>query len=114
LGTTKSRRRGHGEGAIYQRESDRKWCCAVELGWQDGKRKRKVIYGTTRREVAEKVKVVLRDQQQGLPVAVERQTVAQFFDRWLTDTIAPNRRAKTYQNYEQIARCHIVPDLGRI
>src|SRR4051812_15949708 len=106
-------RRGHGEGAIYQRESDGKWCAGVDLGWQNGKRKRKVIYGKTRKEVAEKLKVALRDQQQGLPVAMERQTIAQFFARWLSDTIAPNRRAKTYRSYEQIARCHIIPDLGR-
>ena len=109
-----SGRRGQGEGSIYQRESDGRWCTAVDLGWVDGKRKRKVIYGKTRKEVAEKLKVVLRDQQQGLPVAMERQTVGQFLARWLADTIAPNRRAKTHRSYEQIARCHIVPDLGRI
>ena len=107
-------RRGHGEGSIYQRESDGKWCTAVDLGYVNGKRKRKVIYGKTRKEAAEKLKVVLRDQQQGLPVAMERHTVAHFFERWLADTIAPNRRAKTYRSYEQIARCHIVPDLGRV
>jgi len=70
-------RRGHGEGSIYQRESDGRWCSTVDLGWVNGKRKRKVIYGKTRKEVAEKLKVVLRDQQQGLPVAMERQTVGQ-------------------------------------
>jgi len=40
--------------------------------------------------------------------------VAQFFERWLADTIAPSRRAKTYRSYEQIARCHLIPDLGRV
>lgn len=57
---------------------------------------------------------MLREQQQGLPVAVARQTLAQFLDHWLSDTIAPNRRAKTYRSYEQIARCHLVPDLGKV
>ncbi len=107
-------RRGHGEGSIYQRESDGKWCAVVDLGYINGTRKRKVIYGDTRKEVAEKLKVVLREQQQGLPVATERQTLAQFFTKWLEDTIAPNRRAKTYRSYEQMARCHILPMLGRI
>ncbi len=58
-------RRGHGEGAIYYRESDQRWCTSVDLGWVNGKRKRKVIYGKTRKEVSEKLKVMLRDQQQG-------------------------------------------------
>ena len=45
-------RRGHGEGSIYQRENDGKWCATVDLGWVNGKRKRKVIYGRTLKEVA--------------------------------------------------------------
>jgi hypothetical protein len=48
------------------------------------KRKRKAIFGKTRREVADKLKAVLHDQQQGLPVAVERQTLDQFITRWLS------------------------------
>src|SRR3954447_24615866 len=106
-------RRGHGEGAIYQRESDGKWCCVVELGWVNGKRKRKVIYGKTRKEVAEKLKVVLRDQQQGLPIATERQTVEQFLTRWLADVVKPNKAPKTYRSYEQNARLYLVPAFGR-
>ncbi|MDP9373215.1 MAG: site-specific integrase [Chloroflexota bacterium] len=106
-------RRGHGEGSIYQRESDGKWCAVVDLGYVNGKRKRKVIYGTTRKEVAEKMKVTLRDQQQGLPVAVERQTVAQFLDRWLEEVVKPNRRPRTYDSYAQVARLYLVPALGR-
>lgn len=61
-----ARRRGHGEGSIYQRESDGKWCTSVDLGIVNGKRKRKVIYGKTRKEVADKLKAVHRDIQQGL------------------------------------------------
>ncbi len=85
-------RRGHGEGGIYQPESDGKWCASVDLGWVNGKRKRKVIYGQTRQEVTEKLKVMLRDQQQGLPVAIERQTVGGRIETWLRQTIKPNRR----------------------
>ncbi len=106
-------RRGHGEGSIYQRESDGKWCAVVDLGYVNGKRKRKVIYGDTRREVAEKLKVLLRDQQQGLPVAVERQTVAQFLSRWLADLEGSNLAPKTLVSYEGTMRLHIVPTLGR-
>src|SRR5918998_1336895 len=102
-------RRGHGEGAIYRRESDGKWCAVVDLGYVNGKRKRKVIYGETRKEVAEKLKVILRDQQQGLPVAVERQTVEQFLTRWLVEVVASKNRPKTHQSYSEIARLHIMP-----
>ncbi|MDP9367447.1 MAG: site-specific integrase [Chloroflexota bacterium] len=106
-------RRGQGEGSIYQRESDGLWCTAVHLGYLDGKRRRKVIYGKTRREVAEKLKVVLREQQQGLPVALERQTVAQFLHRWLEDVVGPSVRPRTSESYAQLVRLHLVPTLGR-
>ena len=109
-----SSRRGHGEGAIYFRESDQRWCTSVDLGWENGKRKRKVIYGKTRKEVAEKLKVVLRDQQQGLPIAVERQTVEQFITRWLEEVVASRNRPRTYHSYKEIARLHIIPTLGKI
>jgi hypothetical protein len=33
-----TKRRGHGEGGIYQRESDGKWCASVDLGFVNGKR----------------------------------------------------------------------------
>ncbi len=105
-------RRGHGEGSIYQRESDGKWCTSVDLGRMEGKRRRKVIYGRTRKEVAEKLKVVLREQQQGLPVIVERQTVGQFLERWLEDVARPRLRPKTYHSYAQLVRLHLAPTLG--
>lgn len=113
----KSKQRGHGEGTITHR-SDGRWVAAVSLGWTTGpdgksKRKRKYLYGATRREVAEKLKVVLREQQQGLPVATERQTMAQFLDKWLADVVKPSVRPKTYASYAQIVRIHLTPALGR-
>jgi hypothetical protein len=49
-------KRANSEGSIYKRESDGKWVGAVTL---PGGR-RKVIYGTTRKEVSAKVTAVLK------------------------------------------------------
>jgi len=68
-------RRGKGEGSIYQRK-DGRWVGSVNLGYDAGKRRRKTVYGATRGEVQEKLKTLLRDQQQGLPLQTsERLTV---------------------------------------
>ena len=107
-----AKRRGHGEGAIYQRESDGKWCASVDLGFVNGKRRRKTIYGKTRKEVADKLKALHRDQSAGINIAPEQQTVAQFLDAWLTQTVQVRNRAGAYENYAQIVRSHIVPALG--
>lgn len=73
-----------------------------------------MIYGKTRKEVAEKLKIVLRDQQRGLPIATERQTVGQFLDRWLTDVAKPKLRPKTYHSYAALVRLHLKPALGHV
>src|SRR5206468_3644553 len=50
---------------------------------------------------------------QGLPILNERETVRVFLERWLADTIKPNRRANTYAGYEVNVRVHILPNIGR-
>jgi integrase len=60
-----------------------------------------------------KTKVLARDQQQGLPVAVERQTVAQFLDRWLETVVKQTTRPRTYDSYAQVIRLYIAPAIGR-
>jgi integrase len=109
-----AKRRGHGEGGIYQRESDGRWCATVDLGYVAGKRKRKVVYGETRKEVADKLKKLHRDQAGGMLVAGDRQTVGQYLDHWLTMSVTPNRRAKTADIYERIVRLYLKPHLGKI
>lgn len=105
------KRRGNGEGSIYQRD-DGTWVATVDLGWVNGKRKRKAVYGKTRKEVADKLKALHRDIEAGINVAPERQTVKKFLETWLEQTIKPRLRAKTYRSYEQIVRVHLVPHLG--
>ena len=108
-----AKRRGLGEGAIYQRE-DGLWVGAVNLGWVDGKRRRKTVAGKTRQEVQGKVSLLTAQKMQGIPPADDRLTVEQFLNRWLEQTAKPAVRYSTYRGYEQIVRCHLIPDLGKI
>jgi integrase len=88
------RRRGHGEGTIYHRP-DGRWEAVVDLGWQDGKRHRKYLYGRTRREVAEKLARALRARQEHVPFVSERTTVEQFLQAWLK-TVEPSLHPRTF------------------
>ena len=109
-------RRGHNEGSICRRKSDNKWVGTISLGYgPDGKRKRKALYGKTRREVAEKMKAALRDQQQGiLSTRTGRQTVGQYLTDWLQNDVKPTVRPKTYASYKQLCTLCILPSLGRV
>jgi integrase len=107
-------KRGNNEGSIYKRAQG-DWVASITVGYGlDGKRRRKSYYGKTRGEVSEKLKVALRDQQQGLPIITERQTLAQFLTRWLEDAMRPTIRASTYATYESHVRVHLKPALGHI
>src|SRR5581483_2041257 len=100
--------RGHGEGSIYLR-SDGRWCASITLE----NRKRKYIYGKTRRDVQEQLKVALREQQQGTLLTSPQQSVEQFLTQWLA-THKTIVRIRTYERYEQFVRIHLIPEIGYI
>lgn len=105
-------RRGHGEGSIYQRKSDNKWVGTVDLGWADGKRKRKVVYGATRAAARERMAEVQRQLHEGtLPSG--RQRLGPFLEDWLTVVLPSTHiRPSTVANYALVVRKHLIPGLG--
>jgi len=106
-------KRGQNEGSIYKRK-DGRWAGAINLGYQNGKLKRKTFYGMTRAEVAGKLNSALSDQKKGLPVIIEGQKLGQFLTRWLDDSVKPKVRPNTYYSYEGHVRLYLKPELGHI
>ncbi len=102
-------KRGNGAGSIYHRKSDGKWVGSITL--DNGKRK--VFYGKTQKEVQEKMKVLQRDQQQGLLIVAPNETVEQFLTQWVVDR-KPSVRIRTYERYECFIRLHVVPVIGKV
>lgn len=108
-----AKRRGDGEGSIYQ-VRDRLWRAEISLGYTpDGKANRKVLYGATRALVAAKLKEKLRDQQLGQNVKPEAQTVSTYLAQWLKDVVAVRNAPLTAQSYGWLVRKHLIPGLGR-
>lgn len=105
-------KRGKKEGSIYK-DSEGRWRAAVDYGYENGKRVRKVLSGATRAEVAAKLTVALREQQQHRPKAVERYTVGQHLEQWLKNS-ASSIRPKTLRTYTDITNQHLIPILGKI
>lgn len=103
------RKRGNGEGSIYHRSSDNKWVGSISL--ENGTRK--VFYGKSRTEVQEKMKVLLREQQQGLLITTPNETVEHFLTQWVEDR-KPSVRVRTYERYECFIRLHVVPVIGKV
>lgn len=110
------RHRGHGEGTIYQRKSDGRWCSQITIGTnpKTGRPKRKTFYGRTRREVAEKLTKAKQTLNDGLYIEPSNATLGQWLDRWLTEYKKPQLKQGTFENYEMLVRVHIKPALGNI
>ncbi len=102
-----AKRRGHNEGTVRQR-SDGRWEAMISLPG----RKRRSLYGKTRKEAQDKLRGALRDVDLGLDLVAGRQTVEQFMIRWLEDVARPKLRPSTLKSYESYVRLHIIPTLG--
>lgn len=106
-------RRGRNEGSIYRR-ADGVWTASINLGVVAGRRKRKVLYGRTRAEVAAKVRAEQSELELGLPVGDSQITVAELCKRWLDDDVAGTVAANTELSYRTMVSRHVVPHLGHI
>jgi integrase len=104
-------RRGRNEGSISQRK-DGRWEARIDLGIVDGRRRRKVLYGDTRKAVADRLADALGRRKRGGVVDTDDLiSTGAYLDRWLT-TIAV--RPRTRRQYEQIVRLYLKPSIGQI
>src|SRR5271156_5030922 len=99
-----ARKRGANEGSIYKRKRDGKWCAAIDLGYVKGKRRRKEFCRETRKEVAQLLANAIREKAQNLPMPVDRQTVGQFLEGWLENSVKRSKRPATYSSYSDTVR----------
>jgi len=108
-----AKKRGANEGSIYHRRKEGRWCGILSLGWENGKRKRKSFYGPSEANVQDQMTKAKNDLRLGFPVSVERQTVGEFLDRWLEQSVKSSVRPLTHQQYSQHVRLYLGTGLGR-
>lgn len=104
------RKAPNGEGSVYQRASDGKFCAAVTL--PSGRRK--VVYGRDEREVLKKRRDLLRDVETGRPVPLGRTpTLAKYLRVWLDriagEVAAGHIKPRTGESYRDLLERHVLP-----
>lgn len=105
----KRKRRGRGEGSVYQR-ADGVWTTAITNGYgADGRRRRRVLYGKTKGEVLEK----LRDPNNTPAVVTQpaSRTVQDLVSAWL-DSKRQTAARSTVVRYESVITHHINARIG--
>jgi integrase len=95
----------------YERE-DGQWVASISLGYgDDGKRKRRVVYGQSKAEVQEKLRQVQHDAANGRLADAGAMTLKEWLLTWLS-TMKSRVQPKTHLRYEQLVRLRINPHLG--
>src|SRR5262249_34827480 len=105
------KRRGRGEGSVFVRE-DGLWVGSISLGLTAaGKRKRKTVYGTTKKEVLDELDRLRSDARVASLPDAGGLTVGQLLDRWLESSKATTE-TRTFEERQRLVRNHVRPRLG--
>jgi integrase len=105
------KRRGRGEGSVFQR-ADGKWVGAISGGYDAaGKRRRSKVIGDSKQEVVARLDELRK--RQGLPAEAGKTTLAEYLGDWL-EACAPDLAPMTTERREGQVRVHIVPRLGHL
>jgi integrase len=76
--------------------------------------KRKFIYGGKYAEVEKKLAEARGDAARGIVFDAENQTVGEYLERWLRDSVEGSVRPITHAGYAGLVKKHVVPELGRV
>lgn len=107
-------KRGHGEGTIYRRK-DGRWEAKTPLVYgPDGELKRLTRYFKTRKEAQEWLAQVQYERRAGTWVDPHKVTVGEWVIRWLEEHKKGSLRRKTWDGYMDMARNHIIPEIGHV
>lgn len=100
--------------AKYKKRADGRYATSVIVGYnEDGKPKRKTIYGRTIMELDKKVADFKSLQNKGIVIDDKNMTVGEWATKWL----GVYKKGKSYNTYEMYRRAiekHIIPALGDI
>src|SRR6266516_29439 len=106
----KGKRRGRGEGSVYQRKGDKRWVAVLIL--EDGKRK--PFYGETQAEAIERRTQAFIEMKQGLLATGPKQKLKDYLEHWLEEVHKPTIKLNSYITYRTLLDKYIIPVLGHI
>jgi integrase len=109
------KRRGRGEGSIHQR-ADGLWEGKVSLGYDgNGKRKRKTVYGPTKKEVQEEIRKLQNNADAGMLTESHRLRLSDYLlTTWLEGSARTTIRSNTYASYKGVIENHIKKHVGGV
>src|SRR5579884_288558 len=107
------KRRGRGEGSVFQRE-DGLWVGSISLGLtEEGKRNRRTLYGQTKKEVLDELDRLRSEARVGNLPDAGGLTVGQLLDRWL-ETSKASTETRTFEERRRLVKNHLRTRMGGV
>lgn len=107
-----SKRRGRGDGGLHWDERRQRWIATVTVGYDTrGKRITRKASAKTKTEAKDKLKEMIRDLDDGLPLPANGYTVTDAVRAWLAYGLR-GRDTGTIDNYTCLADTHIIASIG--
>jgi integrase len=107
------KRRGRGEGSVFERE-DGLWVGSISLGYaESGRRKRRTVYGATKKDVLTQLDRLRSEARVGNLPDASGLTVGQLLDRWLESSKA-STETRTFEERERLVKNHLRPRMGAL
>lgn len=103
------KRRARNEGNIRKRDDGRYEPRVVD---PDTGRRRS-LFAKTEAEALAKLTAARRDIDNGVGLGDARLTLETYLENWLVG-VRPTVRPTTYERYESLMRCHVVPVIGKV
>ena len=103
-----TRRRPKGEGTVFLRTRDGRWCGVITIRDREGERpKRHTVYGRSEIEVRDKLLELRTHLKAGTYVAPSGLTAEGWLRRWIDETVAPRRKPATVRSYNSVIANHV-------
>jgi len=106
-----SKRRGNGEGSIYERQPGR-WCAQIQIKYATGEIKRKTVYGKTQKEVISKLEIEKSKRKEYRLLTSESMLLRDWITKWLDEYKSSEVRQTTLDFYRSLINNHIIPQFG--
>jgi integrase len=105
-------RRSRGDGGLYWSESRQRWIAEITTGYDGrGKRITRKASDKTKTEAKAKLTEMVRDLDDGLPIAANGYMVADAVRAWLSNGLR-GRDPDTVSNYTCLAEAHVIKSIG--
>ena len=108
------KRRRNGEGSICKRKDGRYQCQAIVGISDDGKVKRKTLYGKNESEVIDKLNQLLIQVKQNSYIEPTKMTLSEWLNKWMTNYKKLTLKRTTWELYNILIEKHIKPEIGGI